>query len=143
MERDPTSRRQGYTAKSYQKALSECLLPVYDATHEFQQDNARIHNFGGTPEWLQIHGIEYIYWPPHSPDLNPIEHIWKALKGKLLELFPGLYFLTNNKASIEKLKEYLKIAWNSIPRDLIRRLIESLPRRLAAVIRTRGYYTNY
>lgn len=110
MERDESSRRSGYTAKSYQKALSEGLLPVYDGTRRFQQDNARIHNFGGTPEWLQVHGIEYIDWPAHSPDLNPIEHVWAALRRKLMLLFPYLRDLKRNKASIEEMKRCLLVA---------------------------------
>ena len=84
MKRDQTTACKVYTAKSYQNALSEGPLSIYDGTRRFQQDNARIHNFGGTPEWLQIHGIEYIDWPPHSLDLNPIEHVWKALRAKLI-----------------------------------------------------------
>ncbi|KJZ77970.1 hypothetical protein HIM_02607 [Hirsutella minnesotensis 3608] len=58
MERDSAAKKKGYTAKSYQKALSEGLLLVYDGTRRFQQDNARIHNFGGTPQFLQLHGVE-------------------------------------------------------------------------------------
>lgn len=143
MERDPEARRNGFTARSYQNALSEGLLPVYDGTRRFQQDNARIHNFGGTPEWLQINGIEYIDWPPHSPDLNPIEHVWKALKDILIQRYPSISDLTNCEADIAKMKGWLQEAWRAIPQDLIRRLIESLPRRLRAVIRARGYYTKY
>ena len=37
----------------------------------------------------------------------------------------------------------LRAVWAAIPQDLIRRLVESLPRRLAAVVRARGYYTLY
>ena len=143
MGRDQTTARKGYTAKSYQNALSEGLLPIYDGTRRFQQDNARFMTFGGTPEWLQIHGIEYIDWPPHSPDLNPIEHVWKALKAKLIQIFPELQELKNNEASIARLKCCLKTAWEEIPQELIQKLIDSLPRRLTAVIRARGYYTKY
>lgn len=143
MERDSAARRNGFTARSYQRALEEGLLPFYNGTRRFQQDNARIHNFGGTPEWLQIHGIEYIDWPPHSPDLNPIEHIWRFLKDKLVSLFPELRDLDNNEASRAQLRAALQVAWREIPQDLIRRLIDSIPRRLQAVIRARGYYTKY
>jgi hypothetical protein len=143
MERDPDSARNGFTARSYQNALSEGLLPVYDGTRRFQQDNARIHNFGGTPEWLQLHGIEFIDWPPHSPDLNPIEHVWKALKEILIKEYPQIRDLKNNEADRAKLAEYLQLAWRKIDQRFIRKLIESLPRRLRAVIRARGYYTKY
>jgi transposase len=32
---------------------------------------------------LQEHNIEPIEWFPNSPDLNPIENIWKLLKEEL------------------------------------------------------------
>ncbi|PKK43491.1 hypothetical protein CI102_14005 [Trichoderma harzianum] len=73
----------------------QVLVRGGEATHR-KADNARIHNFGGTPEWLQVHGIDYIDWPPHSPDLNPIEHVWKALKENLFYLFPYLYDSKDN-----------------------------------------------
>lgn len=143
MERDPTAPRGGYSAKSYQNALEAGLLPIYNNSRRFQQDNARIHNFGGTPEWLQLHGIEYIDWPPDSPDLNPIEHVWKALKGKLTEICPELCELRNNETSRSLLAEKLALAWRAVSQELILDLIRSLPRRLKAVIRARGWYTKY
>lgn len=143
VERDQQGKRKGYTARSYQNALSEGLLPIYDGTQRFQQDNARIHNFGGTPEWLQLYGIEYIDWPPHSPDLNPIEHVWKALKSNLRKMFPHLQDLKDNRASREELIRCIKLAWAAIPPSLIRKLVESLPRRLEAVRLARGWYTKY
>ncbi|KJZ75969.1 hypothetical protein HIM_04793 [Hirsutella minnesotensis 3608] len=133
----------GYTARSYRNALREGLLPVYDGTRRFQQDNARIHNFAGTPQWLQAQAIEYIDWPSHSPGLNPIEHAWRALKQKVIELCPHLHDLKRNAASIEELEEKLKVAWDALSQDLFDRLVESMPRRLVAVHRARGYYTKY
>jgi hypothetical protein len=143
IERDTTSARNRYTSKSYQLALSEGLLPIYDGTRHFQQDNARIHNFGGTPQWLQIHGIEWIDWPPHSPDLNPIEHVWKKLKDNLIQLHPETRDLSNNEIDRAKLVAWLQEAWDCIDQTFIRKLIDSLPRRILAVIRAKGFYTKY
>jgi hypothetical protein len=36
-------KKGGYSSWSYCKALEEGLLPVYDGTRHFQQDNAKIH----------------------------------------------------------------------------------------------------
>lgn len=63
IERDATARRNGYTVISYRNALSDGLLPTYHYTRPFQQDNARIHNFGGMPQRLQLHEIDVIEWP--------------------------------------------------------------------------------
>ncbi|KAJ2897773.1 transposase [Zalerion maritima] len=41
MIRDPNARRGGYSAWSYQLALRDGLLPSYDGTRRFQQDNAK------------------------------------------------------------------------------------------------------
>ena len=42
MRKDPTAKRQGYSAKSYQWVLAEDL-PMYQPGDIFQQDNAPIH----------------------------------------------------------------------------------------------------
>lgn len=76
----------------------------------FQQDNARIHTCAATSQWLRRHTIIAIEWPPHSPDLNPIEHIWKALKQELVTANPHLLILKNNEAHRAELIECIKKA---------------------------------
>ena len=143
MERDQQAKRQGYSARSYHQALSEGLLPVYDGTRRFQQDNARIHTAQSTQAWLMEHGIEFIDWPAHSPDLNPIEHVWKALKANMRKMFPHSEELKDNEADREELIKCLKKAWDAITPEQIINLIDSIPRRLAAVRRAKGWYTKY
>ncbi|KAJ4438532.1 hypothetical protein ANN_14477 [Periplaneta americana] len=65
-----------------------------------------------------------------SPDLNPIEHLWDELDRRLRsrEMRP---------TSILQLSAMLEEEWRRIPVDILHKLVESIPDRVAAVIATR------
>ena len=95
MSRDPQAKQNGYTRLSYLAALEEGLRPYYEPGDAFMQDNAPIHGAIEVKEWHEDHGVWVIEWPPYSPDLNPIEHLWWALKKKLHELYPEFDYMTS------------------------------------------------
>lgn len=143
VEIDPASKKRGYTAISYISALEKGLIPYYQPGSIFQQDNARIHTAKLTQEWFETHGVYVEDWPPHSPDLNPIEPVWRWLKLKLFQLFPELIHMGRSEEDWQVFKRCIKVAWNAIPQEKIDALILSMGRRCKAVQRARGYYTKY
>ena len=73
-------------------------------------------------------------WPPYSPDLNPVEHIWPVITRTLQrDIF----------TSKEDLWSSLDQAFQNLPRGDIVRLYGSMQRRVAAVIAANGAHTRY
>jgi len=93
-------------------------------------------------EWLVTQGIRVLKWPPISPDLNPIKIVWAWLKQEVYKLVPNLHELGKEDAR-KKLEEVLPQAWENISWDKMKRLVETYPRRIQAVLKARGWYTKY
>ncbi|UYV79056.1 hypothetical protein LAZ67_17000948 [Cordylochernes scorpioides] len=94
----------------------------------YQQDNARPHTARISQQALQ--DVQMLPWPPYSPDLSPIEHVWDII-GRRLHALP-------QPRSENELWQMVGREWRAIPQDAIRTLIDSLPRRVAACIAVRG-----
>ena len=73
-------------------------------------------------------------WPPQSPDLNPIEHLWDILDKKIDK---------SNVTSQDTLWEQIQAAWQEISLDTLKKLVMSMPDRMKAVIKAKGYHTKY
>lgn len=144
MERDEDSPSgRGYTANSYIEALEIGLLPIYTPGIVFQQDSAKIYTALLIQEWFEAHGIYVEDQPTHSPDLNPIEPVWRWLKVKLFTLFPELISMGRSETDWLYFRQCLVEAWDALDQSKIDALILSMGRRLKAVRRAKGYYTKY
>ena len=108
------------------------------------QDNAPIHTAGHTLDWFDQIGV-YVYpnWPPYSPDMNPIEHVWIHLKQAIYDIRPDLDAIQNKTQQRETLLEVLPLAWKAIKPDIFKGVLESMPRRIQALIDARGWHTKY
>ena len=100
----------------------------------FQQDNAPCHTSRQTKTWFDEAGIEPMDWPAQSPDLNPIEHLWGVL-GKAIRSMAS--------TSKDNLYKNLRSEWEKISPETCKNLVESMPRRVKAVIMAKGGPTRY
>lgn len=143
MQRDEDLPRGGFNSSSYTDTLEEGLVPVYNG-ETFMQDNAPIHTSRQTIAWFASKGIYLLpNWPPYSPDLNPIEHLWYHLKQMIYELLPHLDEIQGKPQQLEAIIDILPQAWQRIRTDIIKEVIDSMPRRLQAVIDAQGWQTRY
>jgi hypothetical protein len=102
--------------------------------YTFQQDNDPKHTSNATRQYMRQLRLEPEEWPSQSPDLNPIENLWSYLDWTLRDR------QVTNKA---ELWTALQEGWQALPVDLLTRLVDSMPRRLQAVIDSKGYPTKY
>jgi hypothetical protein len=143
MERDPFTKKNGYTAASYIAVLEEEMPQWYEPGMVFMQDNAPIHKAQKIKDWLEIHGVEVTEWPPYSPDLNPIEHVWSWMKQWINEHHPELLDRGADEESYEALYRAIKEAWWAVPQTYIDKLIRSMIRRVKKVLKAKGWQTKY
>ena len=125
-------------AELYEEILSHKMLPsatqLLGRRFIFQHDNDPKHTAKRIQAFLDRKRIDVLEWPPQSPDLNPIEHLWDEIEQHRPSEPP------KNK---DELKAQLQHTWDNTAPEICANLVESMQRRLHAVIKAKGGPTKY
>ncbi|GFW27752.1 transposable element Tcb1 transposase [Trichonephila clavipes] len=67
---------------------------------------------------------------------SPIENMWSMVVQRLIQITPPA-------ATPNQLWQRVEAAWSAVPQEYIQSLLESMPRRVAAVLSNNGGYSGY
>jgi transposase len=112
------------------------LIEDVEGPWRFMQDNAPCHKRWDVMELLEANEANVIDWPPYSPDLNPIEHVWHWMKREMEVNY-------DVPTSAEQIEQYFMEIWGTITPELCAAWCGNYKKRLEAVVRARGGYTKY
>ncbi|KAK3552278.1 hypothetical protein QTP86_007491 [Hemibagrus guttatus] len=109
----------------YREILSKNLLPSARALKMkrgwvFQHDNDPKHTAWATKEWLRKKHFKVLEWPSQSPDLNPIENLWRELKIPVAQRQPQ---------NITALEEICMEEWAKLPATVCKNLVATYRKR--------------
>ena len=100
----------------------------------FVQDNTPCHVPKSVKIFLSDEGVTVMEWPAQSPDMNPIEKVWKFLNEIAKEKNPG---------NVEELWTNFKGEWEKISVDKCKTLIRSCSKKCQSVIENKGLHIKY
>ena len=103
--------------------------------HTFQHDGAPCHQAKIVKRWLSDENIPVLNWPGQSPDLNPIENAWMVIKRRVAAAKPE---------SLTHLKDIISQVWHEkFTIAECQKLVDSMPKRITAVLKNKGLVTKY
>jgi hypothetical protein len=125
---------------SYIELLQNHLIPsgilIGGSNWIFQQDNSSVHASEMVRNWFREHEIRVLDWPSISQDLNPIENLWGIL---VRFVYPN----GRQYETVPELKRAILDAWSQIEFLVLKKLAESMPKRLIEVLKKNSRKVNY
>ena len=96
----------------------------------YQDDSAPAHRSKDVVQFKNEAGLRSLEWAGNSPDLNPVENLWKILKDGVSKKKP--------RTKTELISAIIKVWTHEISNDVLRDLSESMPKRIKAVLKAKG-----
>ena len=131
------------TAERYLETVKKHFIPFirrmkrkYGNGVVMQEDNASWHKAKLVTSYLDRQKIKRIRWPPQSPDLSPIENLWKQIKNIIGKMCHRI-------RNIKQMEEALAEIWPTLGGERLTKLNESMPKRLNIYIKNRGGSIKY
>lgn len=130
--------RQNLDSELLYRILLEDLIP--EANHYYpngwflQMDNDSKNTSGVIQKLVREKVPNNINWPSRSPDMNPIENVWKLLKQRVRKRLPQ---------TIDELEDMIHEEWNRISDNDIIHICESFPDRVDKCIAAQGNRIKY
>jgi DDE superfamily endonuclease/Transposase len=144
---DPEAARGGVTARRVVEAFDGNLRNLLRPGDIFMLDNARVHTARRTRNFLHLLQQEIPFtimdWPPYSPDLNPIENIWKLLKQGIYDKYPELQTAPDTEETRLFIIRAAQEVWGELQVEILNNLSDTMPHRVDALIDADGWYTSY
>ncbi len=108
------------------------------STGYFQQDNTQCYKAKIISDWFLEHDNEFtlLKWPPQSPDLNPMEHLWDVLEREICIMDVQL-------TNLQQLQDAIMSIWTKISDKYFQHLVESMPRRIKEVLKAKWGPTQF
>ncbi len=92
------------------------------------------HTARAAKEWLRKKYFKVLEWPSQSPDLNPIENLWRELKLCVAQRHPP---------NLKDLEKTCMEEWAKIPAAVCANLVKNYRKRLTSVIVNKDFCTKY
>ncbi len=112
-------------AERYIKVLEQHMLHSRWRLFQGRPCVFQHHTAAITTARLRSRRVRVLNWPACSPDLSPIENIWRIIKRKIRQRWPWTRTLQQQE-------------WDQIPTPKLQKLITSMPRCLQTVLKRRG-----
>ena len=109
---------------------------LYSPNVYLQEDGASYHRAGIPEQYRRSQRVKSLGWPAQSPDLSPIENLWKIAKDRIAKR-------RHRIKTLEQMGSAISEELSKVSSDLLEKLARSFGNRLDLCIKAKGGATKY